>query len=360
MEFVKQSAPHIRRKDNLMWMLLNVIIALAPTAIWAAVVSPLAALRIFPLAIATCLLCEFLFVIITKKDPKAFKIENILSSIITGMIYGLCLPTEMSWGNGMGYVIVIFGAAIGIILGKLVFGGLGNNIFNPAALGMVVVRLFWGGFLSSSTTSTGGFIDGSIVAGGTSLSYGATYSNIANADFLGMFLGRAPGALGEGFHIAILVGLAYLLITRTIDWRVFVSYFGTFAVLMLVAGIVVQTKLPTVNCGAFLLYQLLSGGILFGAVFMITDPVTGPMGGPNRVLFGIFGGFMAVLIRIVLKTEGVAYSILFANMIAPVLDYPSWSSSTWKKHHFISTGIIGVFGILLVVLVLMFKKGAIA
>ena len=177
-----------------MWMLLNVIIALAPTAIWAAVVTPLAALRIFPLAIATCLLCEFLFVIITKKDPKAFKIENILSSIITGMIYGLCLPTEMSWDNGMGYVIVIFGAAIGIILGKLVFGGLGNNIFNPAALGMVVVRLFWGGFLSSSTASTGGFIDGSIVAGGTSLSYGATYSNIANADFLGMFFSQTDEA----------------------------------------------------------------------------------------------------------------------------------------------------------------------
>ena len=236
MEFVKQSAPHIKRKDNLMWMLLNVIIALAPTAIWAAVVTPLAALRIFPLAIATCLLCEFLFVIITKKDPKAFKIENILSSIITGMIYGLCLPTEMSWDNGMGYVIVIFGAAIGIILGKLVFGGLGNNIFNPAALGMLVVRVGWGGISGFASSPF-------ITTGGSAIANGAVYSNIANANFIDLLLGNVQGSLGETFHIAILIGLVYLLVTRTIDWRVVVSYAGTFLVLMLAAGIVVSTKI---------------------------------------------------------------------------------------------------------------------
>ena len=128
-----------------MMMLLNVIIALVPVTIWAAVAYPLSTLQILPLSLITCVLCEFLFILITKKNVKEFKIENILSAVITAMIYALCLPTDLGFASGTGYFVVVAGAVIGIVLGKLVFGGLGNNIFNPAALGMIVVRLFWGG-----------------------------------------------------------------------------------------------------------------------------------------------------------------------------------------------------------------------
>lgn len=349
MQFVKETAPHIKRKDSLMWMLLNVIIALAPVVIWAIVAYPFAMLRIYPLAIATCVLCEFLFILITKKDVKAFKIEHALSAIITGMIYALCLPTDLGFASGTGYFVVVAGAAIGIILGKLVFGGLGNNIFNPAALGMIVVRLFWGG-ISGVTADPSIFINSSITSGATALQ-----TTVPSANLLDLFLGRIPGSLGETFHVAILIGMVYLLITKTIDWKVLVSYLGTFVVLTLVAGLTLQIKGGD-NFGYYALYQLLSGGILFGAVYMITDPVTGPVGDPARVLFGAFAAVIAVVIRLYVHTEGVGYSILFANMIAPVLNYPQWSSSKWKKWHFISCGALCAVALLVIILPLAIAK----
>ncbi|MCQ2798656.1 MAG: RnfABCDGE type electron transport complex subunit D [Bacilli bacterium] len=348
MQFVKETSPHIRRKDSLMWMLLNVIIALLPVVIWAAVAYPMPMLRIYPLALVTCVLCEFIFILITKKSVKEFKIENILSALITGMIYALCLPTELGFASGTGYFVVVAGAAIGIILGKLVFGGLGNNIFNPAALGMIVVRLFWGG-ISGNSADPSIFVDPSISAGATSLQTALPATNL-----LDLFLGRVPGALGETFHIAILVGMVYLLITKTIDWKVLVSYLGSFIVLTLVAGLILQIKGGDNVC-YYALYQLLSGGVLFGAVYMITDPVTGPVGDPARVLFGAFAGVITVIIRLFAGTEGVGFSILFANMIAPALNYPQWSSSRWKKWHYIAGGALAGVALLAVILPLALK-----
>ncbi len=361
MEFIKQTSPHVKRKDNLTWMLLDVIIALAPVCIFAWVVYPLDALRIFPLSIATMLACELIFVLITKKSIKEFKMQNLLSAMVSALIYSLAMPTNPGWGSGIGYVVVIFGAAIGMILGKLVFGGTGNNIFNPAALGMIVARLGWGGKMSGSTSPIPGFMSNpDVLAGGTPMSIGSSYSNLSQLNLLDLLIGRVPGSLGEGFKIAILVGLVYLLIRHTIDWRTFVSYAGTFVFLMAIASIFVFTR-ANVNPGLFLGYQILSGGFLFGAVYMITDPVTGPMTSPSRVLFGAFGAAIAVFIRLFTASpEGVGYSILFANLIAPVLDYPKWTSAKWKKWHFISLGSFLALAVLVVALVMQFKEGAVA
>ena len=352
MDFVKETAPHLQRKDNLKWMLLNVIIALAPVFVWSFVVYPIPSLQIYPLSIATCLLCEFLFILITKKKASEFKIENILSSLITAIIYAMCLPTDIGFASGTGYFAVVAGAAIGIVLGKLVFGGLGNNIFNPAALGMLVVRVGWGGISGFASSPF-------ITTGGSAIANGAVYSNIANANFLDLLLGNVQGSLGETFHIAILIGLVYLLVTRTIDWRVVVSYAGTFLVLMFAASIVVTTKIG-LNPAMFLAYQVLSGGFLFGLVYMITDPVTSPAGSPARFIYGAFGAAIAVMIRLFMGTEGVGFSILFANIIACVLDYPGWASARWKKWHIIALPCIVVLSLVAVVLVLLFKEGAIA
>ena len=352
MDFVKETAPHLQRKDNLKWMLLNVIIALAPVFVWSFVVYPIPSLQIYPLSIATCLLCEFLSILITQKQAPEFKIENIPPSLIPALIYAMCLPTDIGFASGTGYFAVVAGAAIGIVLGKLVFGGLGNNIFVPAALGMLVVRVGWGGISGFASSPF-------ITTGGSAIANGAVYSNIANANFLDLLLGNVQGSLGETFHIAILIGLVYLLVTRTIDWRVVVSYAGTFLVLMLAAGIVVSTKI-SLNPAMFLAYQVLSGGFLFGLVYMITDPVTSPAGSPARFIYGAFGAAIAVMIRLFMGTEGVGFSILFANIIACVLDYPGWASARWKKWHIIALPCIVVLSLVAVVLVLLFKEGAIA
>lgn len=359
MEFIKKTSPYLKRKDNVNMMLLDVIIALLPTLIFSFVVYSLDALRIIPLSIFTFELCEFLFVLITKKNVKAFKKVNALSALVSAIIYGLMLPGTISWDNGMGYFVVIIGAAIGSIFGKLVFGGFGNNIFNPAALGGIVVRLFWGGISGAPTGWYRASLPSDVFSGGTALGI-SSFSSINQISLWDMFIGKTAGALGEGFIITILVGLIYMLIRHTIDWRTFASYFGTFALLMMIAGIFVQAKIPEVSAFRFLAYELLGGGFMFGAVFMVTDPVTGPMGTPNRVIYGVFGAIIAVFIRLFTSSpEGVGYSILFANMIAPVLDYPKWTSSRWKKWHFITLGVLFAFSILMVCLVLTFKEGAI-
>ncbi len=359
MEFIKKTSPYIKRKDNLKGMLLDVIIALLPTLIFAFIVYPLDALRIVPLSILTFELCEFLFVLITKKDYKAFTLVNLLSALISALIYSLMLPGNLSWNNGMGYFIVIIGAVIGSVFAKLLFGGFGNNIFNPACFGGIVVRLFWGGYTGHPTSSYHASLPTDVFSGGTALG-AESYSAINQISLLDMFLGKTSGALGEGFAITIIVGLIYLLVRHAIDWRTYLSYCLTFIVLMFIASIIVQVKLGDVSMWRFLAYEILGGGFLFGSVFMITDPVTGPVGSPSRVIFGMFGATIAVFIRLFTASpEGVGYSILFANMIAPVLDYPSWSSSKWKKWHFATIGSIAVIGILAVTLVLNFKEGAV-
>lgn len=357
MNFIKESAPHLQKGKSLGWMLGNVLIALAPVFIWSFIIYPIPSLQIYPISIVTCLASEFVFILITKKKVSEFKIENILSAIITGIIYAMCLPTDLSFSNGLGYFIVFIGALLGMILGKLVFGGFGNNIFNPAALGMVIVRAGWGSKLGVGESAFPDWVE----AGGTHF-FGGSFSEIANVNLLDSFLGRAPGALGETFAIAILIGLVYLLVTKTIDWRVVVSFFGTFIVLMLAAGIVVQVKLPEsgVNAGKFLLYQLLSGGVLFGGVYMMTDPVTGPAGSPARYIYGAFGAIMVTFIRLFMHVGGVGYSILFANLLACVLDYPQWTSSRWKKWHIITLPVMIVVALAAVILVLVFKEGAVA
>ena len=149
-----------------------------------------------------------------------------------------------------------------------------------------------------------------------------------------MFLGRIPGTLGEVYKITILVGLVYLLVRRSADFRIVVSYLGTFTILSLTAGLGLMLLNKDINPFIFTLYSLLSGGVLFGATFMLTDPVTSPINSPSRIIYGMIAAVVTVLIRLFAALpEGVGFSILIANMIAPVLDHPDWSSSryTWKK-----------------------------
>ena len=195
------------------------------------------------------------------------------------------------------------------------------------------------------------------LAGATPLSVvnGGALANINNFQLLDMFLGRIPGTLGEVYKITILVGMVYLLIRRSADYRIMASYFGTFILLMLIAGISVFTLNNDVNPFMFLLYQLLSGGVLFGGVFMLTDPVTSPINSPTRIIYGMVAAVATVLIRLFAALpEGVGFSILIANMVAVVLDHYEWSNPryTWKK--FLAMGLIVVLSGVTVFLVIKF------
>lgn len=369
MIFIKESSPHIRRKDSAWQMMLDVIIALLPTFIFSAVIFPLNTLLNFFISAVIMCLAEFIFIGLTHMKPKdgekhtfkekfeyaykgRYQLVNLISPIVTAMIYTLITP------SGAPIYSVIVGALIGIILGKLVFGGLGNNIFNPAAVGMVAAKLSFGSnygkylalpswFNSVPNTSMGGTLLGNISSLG--------YESINNANFLDMFLGKMPGTLGEVYTVTILIGLIYLIFRKTVDFRILFSYFGTFLIMMIIAGLCINSILPNVKVMQFTLFELLSGGVIFGGVFMFTDPVTSPLTRPSRIMYGMIGGCLTVLIRLFgALPEGVAISLLIANMFTPVLDFPKWSNTKYTYKNIIAMALIFVIPTIIMIISLLF------
>ena len=343
----KESAPHLRRKATVARMMIDVLIALAPTMIFAIVVFPLQASVNLIISAAIMTGAELVYIGLRNMMPKdglkhtfkekftyAYKGKvtrnNILAPLISAVIFSFIMPA------GAPIYAVICGALFGIIVGKLVFGGLGSNIFNPAAAGMIFAKLCFGNQYVTYV-DTWFYKMPDAAAGATPLATinGGYYGNMSAYPLQSMLFGQIPGTLGEVFKITILIGLVYLLIRRSIDWRIIVSFFGTFAVLMLVGGLTVYSLDSSVNPLNFLAYNLLGGGVLFGAVFMLTDPVTSPINSPSRVMYGIIAAVLTVYIRLFAALpEGMGFSILLANMIAVFLDHYEWSSAkfTLKKN----------------------------
>ena len=370
MIITKENSPHIRGKASVTRMMADVLIALAPTLIFAFVVYPAQAAINLTLSLFIMNACEFVYVGLRNMMPKDgqkhtfkekfehsykgnFGINNVLTASITAVIFTLIMPA------GAPIYAIICGSFFGIVFGKLVFGGLGSNIFNPAAVGMVFSKLCFGSQYVTNVPTWYYAPVTDVNAGPTPLSgslSSSLFNEVNNMNYYSlqdMFFGRIPGTLGEVYKITIIIGLIYLLVRRSADFRVIVSYLGSFIVVSLVAGLSIYGKNPAVNPLIFTLYSVLSGGVLFGAVFMMTDPVTSPINSPSRVIYGMVGAILTVFIRLFAALpEGVGFSILLANMIAPVLDHYEWSNSryTWKK--ILAMGIIAALSILIVFLVI--------
>ena len=360
MIITKESAPHLRRKPTVRRMMIDVLIALAPTLIFAFIVFPAQTGYTLGISLLIMIGCELAYIGLRNMMPKdglkhslkerfehAYKgkidVTNILTPAISAVIFTLIMPPTAT------IYAVIIGSLVGIILGKLVFGGLGSNIFNPAVVGMVFAKLCFGGQYAKVVDVPSWYYnlpslpDGMASATPLGVLNGGTYANINYYSLDSLLFGQIPGTLGEVFKITIIVGLIYLLIRRSIDWRIPVSYLGMFSLLMLIAGASVWALNPSVNPFIFMLYNLLSGGVLFGAVFMLTDPVTSPINSPSRVMYGIIAAVFTVFIRLFAALpEGVAFSILIVNMLAPFLDHYEWSGSkyTTKKIIIISLLVI--------------------
>ncbi len=373
---LQEPSPHVRRRDSASIMMLDVILALLPLLIFSFIIYRLDALKVFGISIPTMLLAEWVFVMIKGKMPydgmkhsfqekflyaiKSYTPLNALAPLVSALIYGMCLPASTSWYG------VFIGALCGIVFAKLVFGGTGHNIFNPAAVGMLITRLSFSSSMTYSpiywTEGTSPIID--ITTGGTVLSgiSSGGYSSIADISLLDLFLGKTQGAMGEVCKVLILVGLLYLLLRQAIDWRITFTYIGTFTALMAIASIAIASGglVDNFNAWHFIGFEFLSGGMLFGATFMLTDPVTSPVTKPGRYMYALIAGCLTVIIRLFSSSpEGVGYSILLANLLTPALDYPKWASSrwTWKKALLVG-GII--FAVILVLLLGIYYGGKIS
>ena len=302
----------------------------------------LQAILLLVCSLVTTLVCEFLFAKIRKRDPKK-EIQNSFGWV-TAIILTLMVPISTR-----PYAVII-STAFAIIFGKMLFGGFGHNIFNPAAVGRAVI---FATFTGASTNLVTSATPTALIAN----SYGWVPANADALDgFLSqvggwssLFLGTYPGALGETFTIAIVLIGIFLIVRKIIDWRVPVVYLGTIfvmtAIVAIITGVGSYHGIP-----GFIWYpvlHLILGGVVFGAFFMLTDPVTSPTSAAGRTIFALGAGILTVLIRLTGNLpEGCLYSILLMNMMTPLieslLDGKQLDILKKTKHGFIYLALVGL------------------
>ena len=294
------SSPHFNFKCSTQMIMGTVLVALLPEMIMGIVLFGLAALIRILVSVASCVLFEFLFQKVTKQK---IVIAN-LSACVTGVMMALvCPPTAPVW-------IFVVGAAVAMIVAKGLFGGIGSNVFNPALTGRAFMFLSFPAAMGASwmTPKTlGGAVDA--VSSATTLSAikAGTFA-VEQGTYWQYFIGNRAGCIGETSVLLILISFAFLSLARIIDWRAPVAMVGTVAICSLIAG-------------ENLAMSLMTGGLMFGATFMVTDYATAPVTKKGRLVFGFGSGLITFLIR---KfggyPEGVMFSILIMNSIAPFLN----------------------------------------
>lgn len=287
-------SPHIRTSETVDKVMYDVIIALVPALLMAVYVFKTRALIVTAVSVIFCMLTEFVF-------NKIRKVECTLhdgSAIVTGLLFAFVIPVGMS----LQYVAI--GAIVSIALGKMLFGGLGQNVFNPALVGRAFVQASWPVAITTFT------LDG--MAGATMLDAmkrGVPEILIKEGNpYVQALVGQMGGCLGETSAIAILIGGAYLIYKKQIDWKMPVIIIATVAILTGIAG-----RDP--------LMHVLSGGLMLGAFFMATDMVTSPVTPKGKIIYAFGIGALIALIR--MKggyPEGTAFSILIMNGVTPLIN----------------------------------------
>ena len=287
MSKIVAASPHVTTKNSTAVIMRDVLIALLPAVIAGCVVFGLRALLVVAVTTAACVFFEWGF----EKLCHTPSTISDLSAAVTGVLLAMNLPVSIPLWQA------VFGALVAIVAVKGLFGGIGKNFANPAITARIVM------FLAFSKTMTA-WVFPDAVSSATPL---AMMANGESVDYLTLLLGNHGGCLGETSALALLIGFAYLLIRGVISWHTPVCFVGTVFVMSLILG---QDAVG----------QILSGGLMLGAIFMATDYSTTPSTNWGRVLFGIGAGLLTVLIRFYgAYAEGVSFAILFMNILTPYL-----------------------------------------
>ncbi len=298
-KLIVSSSPHMHAKDTTQSIMRDVIIALLPAAVAGVVLFGMRALVTILVCVATAVISELLFNIICKRSQTV----SDLSAAVTGLIFALCLPAKA----GIWHCVV--GVVFAIIVVKCLFGGLGCNFANPAATARVFALLAFPAALGGGVATR--FASAELVSGATPLEvirFGGSAELPSIAD---MLLGNRGGAIGETCAVALVLGGIYLIVRRVIDWKVPVVYIGTVFVLSLI----VKQDLTSA------IYQVLGGGLVIAAFFMITDYVSTPANKLGKIVFAFGCGILTVLIRFWgAYPEGVSFAILIMNILSPFIE----------------------------------------
>jgi len=306
------SSPHIHSGETTDQVMRLVIYALLPACLVSVYVFGLSALLVLLLCTLGCLGAEALSCKLRKQPLTLFD----GSAALTGILLALNLPPSSPWW------LALFGAAVAILIGKQVYGGLGYNPFNPALVARVVLLISFPVQMTSWTAPAplGSGLDA--VTSATPLGEVKTavmltgkLPELAHSGFVDYFTGNMGGCLGEVSALALLLGGLFLLYRKIITWQIPVSFLGTVLIIGGVFWLVDPAKYPSP------LFHLLTGGLLLGAFFMATDMVTSPITAKGMLVFGFGCGLLTILIRLFGGyPEGVSFAILLMNACTPLID----------------------------------------
>ena len=292
------SSPHIKSGQTTKKIMWVVVISLIPAGIAGIYIFGISSLNIIVFSILSCIFTEALFLRFRNKDPKTV-LDG--SAMLTGLLLAYNLPPQAP------FWIPVIGGVVSIILGKQIFGGLGQNIFNPALVGRAFLQISWPVYL---TTWKNPRWWPDAISSATPLAKETT----AHFSYMDLLLGNRAGSLGEVCVIALFIGALFLLVMKIISLHIPLSFIGTVAVITWIFG----------KDGFFkgdFLFNILAGGIILGAFFMATDYVTSPLTKKGKIVFWIGCGILTGIIRLRGSyPEGVCYSILFMNAAVPIID----------------------------------------
>ena len=306
-ELTISSSPHVHSPITTRTIMRDVLIALVPAMVMSVVFFGTRALTVTAVSVLACYMFEKLYCKISGMDDKTYD----LSACVTGVLLAFVCPVTVAYWQ------IVLGAAFAILLVKMLFGGLGRNVVNPALAGRAFM-MSWP--VAMSTWIVPGFQNAASVGANADIVTAATpLANMHQGmmpveSWTQLFWGNIGGCIGETSAVMLLIGLVYLLVRKVIKITIPAAYIGTVAILTLI--------FPMGNNNfEWMLCQIFGGGLMLGAIFMATDYVTSPLTGMGQIIYGVGCGALTVLIRYFGGyNEGVSYAILIMNCFVVLLD----------------------------------------
>lgn len=310
-KLIVSSSPHVRSNEDTSYIMKQVIIALLPATLAGVYFFRLSAINV----IFWCILGSVGFEWLCQKLSKKESTIGDFSAVVTGLLLAFNVPASLPWW------MCLAGAAFAIIVVKMVFGGIGNNFVNPAlAARAFLLASFPVAMTAWTKTGVNWVSSGNIdaVTTATPLSFlkagpqGIQTLTDSGTGLFDMFIGNIGGTIGETSAILLILGGLYLMYKGIINYVIPVFYICTVAILMFILG--------GFNI-EFAMYQMVAGGLMLGAFFMLTDYTTSPMTKKGQIIYAIIAGVITTVIRLYGGyPEGVSYSILFVNVMTPLID----------------------------------------
>ena len=319
-QLIVAPAPHAHSGDSVRRNMLLVILALLPAYVVSVLEFGCGALITAAISVIACVCTEWVISRYLLKEQR--QTIGDLSAVLTGLLLAFNLPSSIDWW------IVIIGAVVAIGVGKMTFGGLGQNPFNPALVGRVFLLISFPAQMTTWPVAKGfatSYVDAE--TGATPLYYLKHMIKAGDSSVIDQlpalkdaFLGAMGGSLGEVCALALIIGGLFLICTKVITWHIPVSIIATVALFAACTGWVGALPEGMSTC-SYVGYELLTGGLMLGAFFMATDYVTSPMSAWGKIIFGIGIGFIMMVIRTWGNyPEGMSFAILIMNACVPLLN----------------------------------------